>query len=225
MKQIFIFFYFIVFCLGLNAQNIIVDYAVTVNKEEKNIFDEICETFIFKLHANETESLFGLEENLQVKEEFNYTLAKVVIVESFNKYYINFTNKNKIKEKEFDNNLFNIESELIEYNWKITKETKKIKNFTCYKATRITQKTIHKTKKIVDVLITAWFCPEINYSYGPIGNYGLPGLILELNKDRITFYVKKVEFKDDCISIEVPKKGEKVSEKEFDNIVKEFVEN
>lgn len=227
MKQKIIFLYFIVFCVGLNAQNIIVDYAVMVNKnkEEKNNFDKLAETFIFKLHANKTESLFKLEENLQAKEEFNYPLAKVIAIESFNKYYINLINKNKITEKEFADNFFNIESELINYNWEITKETKKINNYLCYKATRITQKTIHRNKKIVDVVVTAWFCPNIIYSFGPIGNFGLPGLILELKKDRITYYVKKIEFNDDCITIEVPKKGQKVSEIEFNNIVKEFVEN
>ncbi|WP_055436297.1 GLPGLI family protein [Lacinutrix algicola] len=225
MKKEFINLCFALFYISVNAQNIVVDYSVMLNKEERTIIDEILETFVFKLQANETESLFRLEENLQIKEEFNYNLAKALIVDGDNEYYTSKVSKRAITQKKFADNFFIIETELNGYNWKITKQTKKIKNYTCYKATRIIQQTLHKKQQIIDVEVVAWFCSEINYSFGPIGNYGLPGLILELNIGNLNFYVKKIEFNDDCITIEEPKKGQKVSEIEFNNIVKEFVEN
>ncbi|MBQ0786335.1 MAG: GLPGLI family protein [Oceanihabitans sp.] len=130
-----------------------------------------------------------------------------------------------ITRKEFANHFFLIESELSNYDWKITNEIKTIENFTCYKATRITQSTLPKNQKKVDVVITAWFCPKLSYSSGPIGNYGLPGVILQLNNgNKIVYYAKKIEITENNLAIEIPSKGDKVSEKKINEIVREFVD-
>lgn len=225
MRNFFISF-ICIFYLNTSAQNIIVDYSVKINKEEGTSLDDVLDTFVFKLFANKTESLFKLEEALQIKDEFKYKLARAIIVDGYNEYYINKPNKEVITRKELGGNFFIIESLLSNDDWKITKETKLIKNFTCFKATRTTQEILNTNRQKVDVLITAWFCPELNYSFGPVGNYGLPGLILQLdNGDKIVYYAKKIEFVKNNISIEIPKKGDRVSEKEFNTIVKELVEN
>lgn len=71
-------------------------------------------------------------------------------------------------------------------NWKIEKETKKIGQFNCKKAT-----TYFRGRNY-----TAWFSPEIAVPFGPWKLNGLPGLILEAY-DRnkfISWYFKSVEY-------------------------------
>lgn len=218
-------FYFILFCLIVNAQNISVEYSVKINKEQRTSIDDVLDTFKFNLQATEKQCSFKLEETLDIKDELKYSLAKAILVDGYNEYYVNNSNNDITIKKEFLGNFFIIDSKLKPFDWKITKETKKIKNFTCFKATRIIKEVIYNTKEEVDVTITAWFCPEINYSFGPVGNYGLPGLILELNKGRIVYYVNNIQFNDTDLIVEKPKKGKKISNVEFDNMVKEFVDN
>ncbi len=64
---------------------------------------------------------------------------------------------------------FLITDDLLNYTWEITSETKKIKEYTCYKAT-----TTFRGNKY-----EAWFTPDIPLNVGPWKWYGLPGLIVE----------------------------------------------
>ena len=75
------------------------------------------------------------------------------------------------------------------YEWTLLNETKDIDNYKCYKATT---PLYYNGKKYNDVTITAWYAPEIPVPFGPAGYGGLPGLILELQNDMGTFYVKKI---------------------------------
>lgn len=71
-------------------------------------------------------------------------------------------------------------------NWKLQKETKKIGNFDCHKA----------TTKFHGRDYTAWYTTEIPLPYGPWKLQGLPGLILEAydtEKD-IYYYFKNIEY-------------------------------
>ncbi|WP_166386209.1 GLPGLI family protein [Polaribacter sp. 11A2H] len=96
--------------------------------------------------------------------------------------------------------------------WEIQKETKKIGEFECFKAT---------TEIIVNTkgrkhLITAWFTTKIPISFGPLGYDGLPGLILELEVYKKIYYAKKIMLNPkEEIKIEKPTKGIKVTEKEY----------
>ena len=64
-------------------------------------------------------------------------------------------------------------------HWRIiSTETKKIDNYTCYKAT--TEYVVTNPKGTFKHPVVAWFCPEIPISHGPNGYGGLPGLILEI---------------------------------------------
>ena len=82
------------------------------------------------------------------------------------------------------NKKFLITDEL-NYSWKITNETKKIQNYTCYKAT-----TSFRGNNF-----EAWFTPDIPINAGPWKWYGLPGLILEAtDKDQsVVFKLEKIE--------------------------------
>lgn len=73
-----------------------------------------------------------------------------------------------------------------------------------------------------EVLVTAWFTPQIPVKNGP-GEYGgLPGLILELNVHRTTLLCSKIVLNPkDAEKIEPLTKGKEVSREEFNKIVKE----
>lgn len=79
-----------------------------------------------------------------------------------------------------------IKEQALKISWIISKETKKIGNFTCLKATGL-----FRGRKY-----TAWYTPEIAVPYGPWKLNGLPGLILEAydyNKN-VYWYFKSLEY-------------------------------
>jgi GLPGLI family protein len=101
-------------------------------------------------------------------------------------------------------------------NWKIEKETKKIGNFTCKKAT-----TSFRGRNY-----TAWFTSDIPLQFGPWKLNGLPGLILEAydtNKS-VYWYFKSVEYptktKEAVKYMKIPLKDKTLSYDEFKDLQK-----
>src|SRR5690606_19906374 len=93
--------------------------------------------------------------------------------------------KNKIEMiQSIPSKKFLITDEL-NYTWQITNETKKIKDYTCYKATTTFRGNTFE----------AWFTPDIPINAGPWKWYGLPGLIVEAtDKDQsVVFKLEKIE--------------------------------
>lgn len=73
-----------------------------------------------------------------------------------------------------------------------------------------------------EVLVTAWFTPQIPVKNGPGEYAGLPGLILELNIDRTTILCSKIILNPkEAEMIQPPTKGKEVSREEYNKIVKE----
>lgn len=104
----------------------------------------------------------------------------------------------------------------LNYSWQITNETKKIKNYTCYKAT-----TTFRGNNFV-----VWFTPEIPINAGPWKWYGLPGLIVEAtDADKNEVYLlEKVE----KLTEEIPfpsSNSETISLKKFDDMANEAWES
>lgn len=131
--------------------------------------------------------------------------------------YFDDSRKITLHQKEFAGSDYIIQKNII--NWVLTKDTLKIDNYLCYKAT--TTYTIENTKGKHKIEVIAWYTPEISLPYGPDGYGGLPGLILQLNNNGIITSLKKIKLfkKDKTIDIKLPTKGEKISEDEFNNIV------
>lgn len=107
----------------------------------------------------------------------------------------------------------------INKNWVLTNETKKIDNYTCYKAT--SEYIVINGKGEFHHPVIAWFCPELPYSFGPAGYGGLPGLILELQEWNNVFGAIKIEFKSLDEPIILPTKGIKIAEQDYQNKVAE----
>jgi GLPGLI family protein len=71
-----------------------------------------------------------------------------------------------------------------------------------------------------EVLITAWYTPEIPVNQGPEGYWGLPGLILEVNDGKTIILCSKVVINaKEKAEIKAPNVGKEVTQKEYDEIV------
>ena len=134
-----------------------------------------------------------------------------------NQIYHNLNQNEKLESREFLGKYFLISGEPEKYNWKLTGATKTVAGYNCQEAT-FSDST---------QTVTAWFTPEIPVSLGP-GNFGqLPGIILAIDIDNGKRIIEASEIKLTAIDedkIVQPKKGKKVSQQEFDEIVEKKME-
>ena len=71
-----------------------------------------------------------------------------------------------------------------------------------------------------EITVTAWYCPEIPVNQGPDEYWGLPGLIMEVNDGKTVIMCSKLVMNvKDKIEIKAPTGGDKVTQKEFDDIM------
>lgn len=129
---------------------------------------------------------------------------------------------------------FLVKDELEPREWEITQETKKIGNYTAYKAIYTdyreamsmsfnSEDDANEMETVVDtVKIEAWYTPEIPVSQGPTTYWGLPGLIMEINDGRMSYVCTKVVLNpEDGVKIKKPSKGKEVTREELRKITEE----
>jgi GLPGLI family protein len=156
--------------------------------------------------------------------------------------YKNTKDKKMIEDVEQFSKRFLVTEEMEPSQWEMGIETKKIGQYTCYKATLVKEdknidwgsifsrrgnkkkdstntKENKPAKKMLTV--TAWYTPQIPVSTGPDTYYGLPGLILELNAGRTIMLCTEVAISSkEVLEIEAPNKGKEVSRDEYNEIIK-----
>jgi GLPGLI family protein len=156
--------------------------------------------------------------------------------------YKNTRDKKMIEDVEQFSKRFLVTEDMEQSQWEMGIETKKIGQYTCYKATLVKEdknidwgsifsrrgnkkkdSTNAKENKPVKKMltVTAWYTPQIPVSTGPDTYYGLPGLILELNAGRTTMLCTEVVIStQEALDIDAPEKGKEVSRDEYNEIVK-----
>lgn len=164
-------------------------------------------------------------------------------------FYKNVKEKTYTVDKEFMGKEFLVKDSLPQLEWKMEGETKQIGGYTCYKATAMKpvskssikdfrlkeeskdkkdeKKESEKSTNFMDsfevpkeILITAWYAPEIPINQGPDNYWGLPGLILEVNDGKTVLLCSKVVMNTkDKTEIKAPKGGKPISQKEFDEVM------
>ena len=76
-----------------------------------------------------------------------------------------------------------------------------------------------------EILVTAWYTPQIPVNQGPGDFWGLPGLILEVNANRTTILCSKIVLNpDEKTEIKTPSKGKEVTKQEYNDIMKKKIE-
>ena len=145
-----------------------------------------------KIKYNDTQD--DLNINMMYYTNFPYTVYK-------KGNEINFAN-----ELPYSGELRYIET--VNFDWKITKEIKKIKGFDCIKAT--TTKWGRKW--------TAYFSPNHPMPFGPYKFHGLPGLIFEVSDEKndynFTLYRFRNRKKNNVILHNYPK-AKKVTKEQY----------
>jgi GLPGLI family protein len=199
----------------------------------------------YTLKFTKTESIFIEDQKITPSGKMPEGLKVNVIGTAGGKRYRNIQRRENIAEDEIFGKEFLIVDSLRSWDWQLTSESKKVGDYTCYKATatiKVTKeerdafekfkadKTDVKGRTIIreepkDVELTAWYAPEIPVNHGPDEYWGLPGLILEASDGRTTMLCSKIVINPkDKVNITKPVKGEKVTQKEFDDIRRRKIE-
>lgn len=167
-------------------------------------------------------------------------------------YYKNVKEKTFIQEREFFGKEFLIKDSLQVFEWELGTESKQIGNYMCFKATakvpfdatdfkNMTRKEAKDDKEkekqesstnfldmieIPDeVIVTAWYTPEIPISQGPSNYWGLPGLIMEVSSGKTTVLCSKIVINPkEKKEIKAPRKGQVVTQAEYQKIMMEKME-
>lgn len=160
------------------------------------------------------------------------------------KHFKDVKHKLFTKESELMGKNFLIKDSLTVYNWKLVNESKMIGNYLAFKAVATVKSTemsfnmrrgggqqnrtapndsIASAPR--DILIEAWYSPEIPVNNGPGEYWGLPGLIMEVNADRTSLQLVSIDLNPkEKIKIAEPDKGKVVSQKEYNEIMKAKME-
>ena len=186
----------------------------------------------YVLEFNSIESTYKQIEKLEVEGQ-GYNWMANYVGENIGKIYKNAQDKISINETEMMGKFFLVTENLENAKWKMSGESKKIGQYTCYKATytkQVEEKVFSfgswnqtngtnqpkKPKKMRDVEVVAWFTPEIPVSSGPSWYQGLPGLILEINDNDTTILCTKIVMNPkEKTKIKRPKKGKVISNQDF----------
>ncbi len=177
------------------------------------------ETFVLKFNKNA--SLFQVEERLDSDTNgMAHKGANIMIAEG--SYYTNNNDKIFLQKTELGGEEFIIKLKQNDFAWNVTKETKTINGYKCFKATR--EKVISNTKGSYKFEIEAWFAPTIPRQFGPKNFHGLPGLILELKDSHFTLVAKEINFQEEENKIE-KFKGKSITEEEFAELSRKGLKN
>ncbi len=190
----------------------------------------------FQLSFNKFESNWEEQEKLDKKGISGKGVEiKIVGIGGGNDglLYKNTKDKKKLETTDVLGKLFLVSGELKPYKWEMTPETKQIGKYTCYKAiakrevterrmSEVNGKIEKKEEKKIRTTI-AWYTPEIPVNHGPENYWGLPGLILEVSSGKRIIICTQVILnpKGNKVVIEIPSKGKKVTDEEYEVIMKE----
>ncbi len=188
----------------------------------------------FTLEFNGKESLYKQEIQLDDNNTFESGGMKIVVAGSGGNdaLYKNLAEDRYVNQNEMFGKQFLIKDALEKRDWEMTKETKNIGEYTCFKATYKDTRTVliaesdsetgesTDSKSEQEVLVTAWYTPQIPVQHGPANYGGLPGLILEVNDGTESILCSKIVLNpDNGVSIKEPSKGKEVTNAEYREIM------
>lgn len=262
MRKHIILYCFIFISFGLNAQDFLgkaeyfskrvlskkiekvqIDDKNETNPEFEKAFQDAMKKATEKkylLTFNKVECLYEEQQALGKPEKPSSGMVISVSISGGGKKYLNLKDKkSRVQDEIFDKEFLIVEP-LEKLDWKLVNETKKIGDYSCFKAELIipvserqrkeyeeflkkeeVKPALFKMEEPKDKVVIAWYAPEIPISFGPNNYWGLPGLILEINEENTIILCSKVILTNkEKSKIKVPNTGEKVTQKKFDEIEK-----
>ena len=213
----------------------------------------------YVLNFDKSASIYKEEEKLDAPGQQGGGRMMASFMGGGGTYFKNVKEKQYTVDKEVFGKEFLIKDSLPNLKWVLSDESKKIGDYTCFKATAVKEasktdfrnyrrkkeapkketeegkvdekdtsekKEEKKTNFFEDidmpkeVTVTAWYCPEIPVNQGPDEYWGLPGLIMEVNDGKTIIMCSKLVLNvKEKIEIKAPTGGDKVSQKEYDDIM------
>ena len=213
----------------------------------------------FVLNFDKSASIYKEEEKLDAPGQGGGGRMMASFMGGGGTYFKNVKEKQYTVDKEVFGKEFLIKDSLPNLKWVLSDESKKIGDYTCFKATAVkeasktdfrnfrrkkeepkketeegkveekatTEKKEEKKTNFFaeidmpkEVTVTAWYCPEIPVNHGPDEYWGLPGLIMEVNDGKTVIMCSKLVLNvKDKIEIKAPTGGDKVTQKEYDDIM------
>lgn len=190
--------------------------------------DHLEKTYV--LTFNEDESIYKEEEKLETESKGG---MMNIMMGSFSPgiQYKNLKTNQILEEREFYGKQFLIQDTIANLEWTLEKESKQIGQYIVFKATALksidendsikTNTSLSEVEAPKEMIVTAWYTPQIPINNGPGEYSGLPGLILELNFYRTTILCSKIVMNPkETSAIKAPKKGKEVNRAEYNKIVK-----
>jgi GLPGLI family protein len=171
-------------------------------------------TYYYDLTFKDNRTLFNTGREPEIKQTKDWG-----IFDSENTVLTSLDSNKALTHRNFHGENFLVTDSLRHIEWRITPEIRKIAGFDCRKA----------VGKVMDSLVViAFYTDEIITGGGPESFNGLPGMILGLAIPRLhtTWYATKlqlVEVADKDLA--APKKGKKMSGKEYRSTIKDLIKN
>lgn len=216
-----------------------------LTEQQKKEMEERMKSFLeksFILNFNAEASIFKEEEKLAAPTAGGGGGRGFGFMNSFSSgpIYKNIKTKTFVQDQEFFGKQFLIKEPITEYKWIMGKDTRKIGEYTAFKATTTmpaselnwtrprppreedAENTAETPEEMVTV--TAWYTPQIPVSQGPGEFWGLPGLILELNTGETVMLCSKIVLNpSEKEDIKMPDKGKEVTKSEYSTIMNEKI--
>lgn len=211
------------------------------------------------LNFDKSASIYKEEEKLDAPGQQGGGRMMASFMGGGGTYFKNVKEKQYTVDKEVFGKEFLIKDSLPNLKWVLSDESKKIGDYTCFKATavkeasktdfrnfrrkkeepkketeegKVDEKATEEKKEEKktnffaeidmpkEVTVTAWYCPEIPVNQGPDEYWGLPGLIMEVNDGKTVIMCSKLVLNvKEKIEIIAPTGGDKVTQKEYDDIM------
>ena len=178
------------------------------------------------LFANR-QSLWQVLPNVHADEPFGDGAVVIRFVSNNDISYHNFDAGTRTDQKELYDRTFLITDSITKGKWKLTDDTKKIKDHVVRKAisqristqTRVTMENGEMKRETVPdtAAIVAWFSADIPVPVGPEMQGQLPGAILEMdiNDGQVVYTAVEISEKVNPKRVAPPKGGKKMTAAEF----------
>jgi GLPGLI family protein len=145
----------------------------------------------------------------QFQEEKTGNLEMEIAIPKRDEYYKQMSTQKMLRLAALEDEMFIVNDVLPKIEWKIEKETQKIGEYDCQKATAVFKGT----------QIVAWFSTSIAVNDGPIILSGLPGLIIKASiNNMVTYSVEKIVIEKENTTIAPFKKGKSIEVDDFEKL-------
>ena len=156
-------------------------------------------------------TMYVTEDKYLFQKSSDKTNGTNMLIGGINSIYIDKATNTIITEKTIVNKSYVIKDTAIPTRWKLTDETRVIHGKNCKKAI---------ARGLLKV--EAWYTPDIPFNYGPLGYFGLPGLIMELDTPSDLYTLNSFEYLLQEPDLKSPAKGLEVSEAEFNKMQEDY---